>query len=147
MRCLLMILAAVALPAADITVTGAFARATAPSAANGAVFCTLGGGPDELLSATTAAAEGVEMHTVVAIDGGAKRMTPVERIPVPGVLKPGGYHLMLMGLTKPLVEGGAVTLRLTFAKAGAIDAVVPIAGIAAMAAPAELPECCLPPSP
>jgi copper(I)-binding protein len=146
MRTVLLILAAAALHAADavVTVTGAFSRASAPSAANGVVFCTLAGGPDELVSVTSPAAEHVEMHTVVALDGGAKRMTPVERIPVPGVLKPGGYHLMLMGLKKPLVEGGTITLHLTYAKAGASDAVVPIAGIAAMEAPAAEPDCCLP---
>ena len=146
MRTLLLILAATALHAADaaVTVTGAFSRTTAPSAANGVVFCTLAGGPDELVSVTSIAAERVEMHTVITVDGGAKRMTPVERIPVPGVLKPGGYHLMLMGLKQPLVEGGTVTLHLTFAKAGAIDAVVPVAGIAAMEAPAAEPDCCVP---
>lgn len=150
MRFLLLILALIpataVLHAADatVTVTGAFSRATAPGAANGVVFCTFGGGPDELLSATSAVADRVEMHTVVTVEGGAKRMTPVERIPVPGVLKPGGFHLMLMGLKQPLAEGGSLTLRLTFAKAGTIDAVVPVAGIAAMEAPAAEPECCLP---
>lgn len=149
MRFLLLIIAAATLHAADalvatkVTVTGAFSRATAPTAANGAVFCTLGGGPDELLSASTTAAERVEMHTVITVDGGAKRMAPVERIPVPEVLKPGSYHLMLMGLKQPLVEGGTVTLRLTFAKAGVQVAVVPIAGIAAMAAPGGASACCL----
>ena len=141
MRTLLLILAIAALHAADVTVTGAFARATAPSATTGAVFATIGGAADELTGATTAAADRVELHSVVTLDNGAKRMTPVERLAVPVQLKPGSYHLMLMGLKAPLVEASSITLRLTFAKAGIVEVAVPVGGIAASEAPAAAAGC------
>lgn len=37
------------------------------------------------------------------------------------VLKPGGLHIMLMGLKTPLEEGAAFPLTLTFEKAGPLD--------------------------
>ncbi len=146
---LLLLLANVCLAAepapAAVTVTAAYARATAPSAANGVVFARLEGGPDALIAADTDVAQRVELHTITILDSGAKRMTPVERIPVPGDLNPGGFHLMLIGLKQPLVEKATVTLRLTFARAGTITASVPVAGIAAIAAPDGAPACCTEP--
>jgi len=41
-------------------------------------------------------------------------------------LNPGGKHIMLMGLTGPLVEGAEITLTLTFEKAGAIEVSAPV---------------------
>jgi periplasmic copper chaperone A len=142
MRFFLLSLLAVVATAAEVTVSGAFARATAPSAVNGAVFFTMSGGADALLAATSPACERVELHTVVTLENGAKRMTPVPEIPVPGVLKPGSFHLMLMGLTKPLKEGEAVTLTLTFTTAPPQTITVPILGVDAMSAPAAEPACC-----
>ncbi len=36
-------------------------------------------------------------------------------------LKPGGFHLMFMGLKRPLVEDETVMVTLTFEKAGAVE--------------------------
>ncbi len=51
-------------------------------------------------------------------------------IPVPAgqtvELKPGGLHMMFMAVKEPFVEGGKVTVKLTFEKAGAIDVVLPV---------------------
>jgi hypothetical protein len=142
MRWSLLLLFSICLSAADVTVSGAFARATAPTAVTGAAFFTLAGGPDALISATSPVCGRVELHTVVALENGAKRMTPVAEIPVPGVLKPGSFHLMLMDLTKPLKEGEEVALTLTFKTAPAQTVTVPVLGIAAMSAPAAEPACC-----
>jgi copper(I)-binding protein len=52
-------------------------------------------------------------------------MAPVKRLVVPAggraVLKPGGIHLMLMGLKQSLEVNDAFSLTLKFEKAGAID--------------------------
>jgi copper(I)-binding protein len=49
-------------------------------------------------------------------------MHPIERIDIPAggsaKLEPGGYHLMLMGVTKMPAVGETVELTLTFEKAG-----------------------------
>jgi copper(I)-binding protein len=99
---------------------------------NGAVYVTItnrGTIPDALVSATTDAATTVELHETVA-EGGVMKMrhrTKLE-IPMGGRLemKPGGYHIMLLGLKHDLKVGDAVRLTLTFDKAGpiAVDASV-----------------------
>lgn len=71
-----------------------------------------------LVAAHTDAAGMVELHTHVN-DGGIMRMRQVDYIPVPPggttALQPGGYHLMLMMLKKPLVQGEHINITLEFA--------------------------------
>ncbi len=52
----------------------------------------------------------------------AAEITPGE----PSVLQPGGLHVMLMGLTEPLVEGNSLPLTLNFERAGSIEVKVMI---------------------
>ena len=70
-----------------------------------------------LKSASTEVAETVELHKMELIDG-IMKMHRVETIDIPagGVteLKPGGYHLMVIGLKKQLREGDTVTITLHF---------------------------------
>jgi copper(I)-binding protein len=59
------------------------------------------------------------------------------------VLKPGSYHLMLVGLKSVLLPGEVVHLTLNFAKAGPIAVDLPVEGFGATgptAAPAEPPQ-------
>lgn len=151
---LLLVLMANLISAADVVVSQAWSRATSPSMPNGAVFLTIankGDVDDKLVSVASAAAERVELHTVVT-EGDKKRMVPVDGIPVTAkgatMLKPGSYHIMLFGLKQPLVEGQAIALTLTFAHAGAVQATATIAGAAAMASPAAGDDddckCCVP---
>lgn len=78
---------------------------------------------DRLLGASSPAAERVELHRM-AMEGDVMRMRPVESIELPPggrvELKPGGLHLMLMGLKQPLQAGQAVPLTLRFEKAGEV---------------------------
>ena len=57
-------------------------------------------------------------------------MKPVESITLPkGVmveLKPGGYHIMMLKLAKPLKVGDTVKITLTFDKAGIVLVDVPV---------------------
>ena len=47
-------------------------------------------------------------------------------------LKPGGLHIMLMGLRAPLKKGASLELSLIFEKAGdKMTVTVPVAGVAA----------------
>jgi len=80
------------------------------------------GGADKLISASTNVAKTVELHTVIE-ENGVMQMRPVEggiEVPASGnvELKPGGYHVMLIGLTKDLKAGDTVDLTLQFEKAG-----------------------------
>lgn len=134
------LLLAVAVPltlarAGGIEVEGAWARA-AMKGRNGAVFLTIrntGTEDDALVAARGDVAGTIELHTHV-MEEGVMKMRPIERIPVPAgatvELKPGGYHVMLIGLERELREGDRVPLELAFEKAGTmrIEAEVRAAG-------------------
>lgn len=99
---------------------------------NGAAYMTLlntGTVADKLISVSTPAAKKAEIHTHV-MDGGMMKMRPVGALEIPPgdstVLQPGGLHIMLMGLTAPLVEGKAFPLTLNFERAGSIELQVKI---------------------
>ncbi|HEY7609701.1 MAG TPA: copper chaperone PCu(A)C [Alphaproteobacteria bacterium] len=95
-----------------------------------------GTAPDRLVKVTAPAAEKVEVHET-KVEGGMAMMRPVGPVALaPGAtveFKPGGLHVMLMGLAKPLKEGDRLKLVLTFEKAGTIEveAVVEKAGVSA----------------
>jgi copper(I)-binding protein len=114
-----------------LRVDAAWARATAPGAANGAAYFTLTGGDvdDRLLAAGAAVSERVELHTH-ALHDGMMRMTAVHAVEVPAAarveFRPGGYHVMLLGLRAPLVAGSRFPLRLTFARGGVVDVEVEV---------------------
>ncbi|MEX0810038.1 MAG: copper chaperone PCu(A)C [Dongiaceae bacterium] len=114
-----------------------WARATVPSAKNGAIYVAIsneGDTADRLIAVETPMAERAELHTVLMEDGVAK-MRPLEALDLlPGetaLLEPGGIHIMLFGLKGPLVEGETLALTLTFEKAGAIDIELTIEGAGA----------------
>lgn len=116
-----------------------WARASAGAARNGAAFMAIsnrGSEADRLLSASSPAAARVELHTHIMDSDGVMKMRQMEAIELPAGaetrLAPGGLHLMLMGLTAPLVEGTSFPATLTFERAGEITVEVAVEGVAAM---------------
>ena len=72
------------------------------------------------------------------VENGVMQMREITGgLPVPAngsvVLKPGSYHVMLIGLKKPLTAGETFPLTLTFAKAGNISVTVPVQAMGANA--------------
>jgi copper(I)-binding protein len=132
-------LAAELYEAGSITVSAAWARETAPAQQAGGGFMTInnaGNRPDRLLSATSDAADKVEIHTV-SMDGGVMRMRPVAggiATPARGKveLRPGSFHVMFLGLKAPLRRGESVPVTLRFARAGTITARLAVLPIGAM---------------
>jgi copper(I)-binding protein len=128
-----------ALPAwaADIEVSGPFMRASPGMAMSGAGYLTIAnhGGADRLLGAEANVSKTVELHTHIK-DGDVYRMRAVEAIAVPmhGTvqLKPGGDHIMFIGLNEPLKEGTVVPVTLKFEKAGTVKVDMPVLGAGAM---------------
>jgi len=125
--------------AADIAVSSPWARASAPNAPNGACYLEIantGKEPDRLVSASSPVAAKVELHTHL-MDNGVMKMRPVDAFEVapgePQVLRPGGNHIMLMGLKETLKAGARFPVTLTFAKAGAVTVEVPVQDAGAMA--------------
>ncbi len=72
----------------------------------------------------------------MTMDNGVMKMRPVDGLDLPAgkpvTLKPGGYHIMLTGLAKPLQEGQSFPLTLEFAKAGAREVTVSVQKVGAM---------------
>lgn len=118
--------------AGSLTIRDAWARPTAGQTPNGAAYMTItnkGQIPDRLLSVESAASAKTELHTTVA-EGTVMRMRPVPSIDVgPGetvALKPGGLHVMLVGLKAPLAAGRKLSLLMTFEKAGTTNVEVTV---------------------
>jgi copper(I)-binding protein len=114
-----------------ITVEQPWARAAIQGGTGGA-FLTLrnaGTQPDRLLSASSPLARATEIHTTVR-EGDVMRMQPVTAVEVPPggsvTLRPGGLHVMLVGLSQALRPGTTLPLALTFEKAGTIEVQVAV---------------------
>jgi copper(I)-binding protein len=78
---------------------------------------------DKLLSVESDVAKTIELHETKE-SSGMMAMSPVPNIPVPAngkaELKPGGFHVMLIGLNRELKAGDKVQLTLNFEKAGKV---------------------------
>ena len=127
MRAVVLLLAFAASPAvAQITVSDAWTRATAPGAKIAAGYMTIRNASksaDRLVGVSSPAAQKVEPHVTVK-DGDIYRMREVKGYDIPAggsfELKPGGAHLMLMNIKAPFKEGDKVPLTLRFEHAGEV---------------------------
>jgi copper(I)-binding protein len=113
--------AALAQPA-QLEVNNAWARATAGKADTGAAYVTIQSPTaDRLVSLSTPVAKKAELHTM-SMQGMVMKMRPRSGLEIPAgepvTLKPGGDHIMLMGLNQPLRAGQTFPLTLDFEKAG-----------------------------
>lgn len=125
--------------AGSLTIEGAWTRATAEGAKVAAGYLTLrnaGSAADTLVSVSTPAAERGEVHDMSMSDDGVMRMRHLAdgiEIPAGGAieLKPGGTHLMFMGLKDRLVEGGTVPVTLTFKSGASMTVTLPVKALGA----------------
>ena len=114
-----------------IRVEHAWSRAAAQGRP-GVLYMTVtdAGAPDQLTGVDTPVAAKAELHES-SNEGGVMKMRPVAAIPVsprePAVLKPGGYHVMLLGLRKELREGDTFPITLHFASASPVTATAQVA--------------------
>ena len=112
-----------AAPAADaIRVLDPWARATVPGQKVGGVYMEIVSPRDaRLVGVASPAAGTAEVHSMT-MDGGTMRMRAVEALDLPAgtpvKLAPGGYHVMLFDLKKPLVAGQKVPLTLVIEETG-----------------------------
>lgn len=136
----------------ELGIIGQWARTSPADSANGAAYFTIQSSTaDTLLGVKVdpAVAGMAEMHetkmvtpessapmgsgmggdTTMPMSGGMT-MVPMESVDIPAgedvVFEPGGKHVMLMGLAKPLAKGDSFELTLTFEKAGDITITVPV---------------------
>jgi len=141
--------------AGNLSITGAWARATAmsmpatkPAMGGMATQPAMGGGmamggvsaaymviknagsqSDQLVSVSTDVAGKTEVHETTVKDNVAS-MHPIPALDVPAngsvELKPGGYHVMMMDLKQPLTPGQTINLTLNFKSGTVIKLVVPV---------------------
>ena len=107
---------------AQTTVKDPWARATvAQQKASGAFMQLQSAKGGKLVSASSPVAGVVEIHEM-AMEGNVMKMRAVPSLDLPAGkavdLKPGGYHVMLMDLKKPLAAGDTVPLTLVVESAG-----------------------------
>ena len=105
-----------------VEITNAWTRATAPGQQVGAAYMTLTSKADMALESVESPVAGsVEIHSMTMKDG-VMRMRKLETLPLkadqPEHLAPGGFHLMLFDLKKPLKVGETVDFTLHFKDAG-----------------------------
>lgn len=127
----------------QVEIKDAWARATPGGAETGAAYLTIvSPSADRLTGVATPAAKEAELHTMT-MEGGVMKMRPLSGIDLPAgqpvALKPGGMHIMLLGLKQPLKEGASVPVTLTFQKAGTRQVEVPVQKLGAMGAPTGQP--------
>jgi len=132
-----LIAGAAAAQTGQVEVKNAWARATPGKAENGAAYLTIvSPTSDRLTAVSTPEAKTAELH-IMTIEGGVMKMRPLAGIDLaagqPVTLKPGGSHIMLMGLTQPMKQGETFPLTLSFEKAGTKQVTVAVEAPGAMA--------------
>jgi copper(I)-binding protein len=115
----------------SITVEHPYAAVSMAGSKNGAVYFkglkNAGNEIDQLISVKSKMAGKTEIHEM-KMDGDVMKMRALSAIDIPAgsvvsVIKgnPSGYHVMLLGLKKPLKEGDKFPLWLRFKKAGEVE--------------------------
>lgn len=125
--------------AGDLVITQAWSRATPGGAKLGSGYLTIenkGTAPDRLIGGSSELAARIQIHEMT-MNNGIMTMRPLEAglAIEPGKtikLAPGGYHLMLFDLKRPLKQGDRVPITLEFEKAGKVSIVLDVQGIGAM---------------
>jgi copper(I)-binding protein len=104
--------------AQPVTVSEPWARATVPGQkATGAFMKITAQQSSKLIAVSSPAAGVTEIHEM-KMDKDVMRMSAVHALDLPAgqavELKPGGYHVMLMDLQRPLADKSTIPMTLTF---------------------------------
>ncbi len=123
-----LFLAGLSLAQPKIEVKDAWVREVPPNSKMSAAYMVIenkGKEADKLVDASNNVSEITELHET--IEGRMRRVRAID-IPADGKveLKPGGLHVMLINLKKPLKEGDTVELTLKFEKSGEVKVQAPV---------------------
>lgn len=129
----LLLASASTIYASSVSVKNAYVRATPPSLPNSAAFMEVHNSSDKdisIISASSDASKVAELHTHDMKDG-VMKMYQVPKIDIKAnsftTLKPGGFHVMLIGLkTKPLKEEMNVEINLNLSNGQTIKVFAPV---------------------
>ncbi len=122
----------------DLHITKAWTRATPNGAPTGGAFFTVsnnGATADRLMGASSEVAAVIEVHEMSVTDGVMKMKQMVDGLLIePGAtveLKPGRFHMMMIGLPNAIKQGDMVKITLEFEHAGKVDVMFPAAQMGA----------------
>ncbi len=122
----------------DLMITGAWTRQTPPRARAGGGYLTVmnhGKEADRLMGGKAAFAKRTEIHQMSVVNDVMKMRKLGDGLEVPAGgtvhLKPGGYHVMFLGLTEGLKKDAVVEVTLSFEKAGDVTVKMPVAPVGA----------------
>ena len=114
------VLVSMSVYAADVEIIEPYARASMPGKPNSAAFLKIINNADKdvsIIAASSEASEHAELHTHKNEDGMLK-MVQAQKLLIPAKssieLKPGGDHIMLIGLKAPLKAGESTSVTLKF---------------------------------
>ena len=124
--------------AGDLVITQAWTRATPGGAKIAGGYLTIenkGTAPDRLLGGSAEVSDKVQVHEM-AVNNGVMTMRSLDKglAIEPGKivkLAPGGFHLMLTDLKKPLKQGDKVPVTLEFEKAGKVQVTLDVQAVGA----------------
>ena len=124
--------------AGGLKISAAWVRATPKGAPVGGGYLTItnnGTASDRLIGGSSETSTRFEIHNM-SMENGVMMMRPVaagiEIKPGQTVeLKPGGYHVMFVGLKKPFEQGKQIKATLKFEKAGDVSVDFTVEGIGA----------------
>ena len=102
---------------AEVTVTEAWVRTTVPEQKASGAYMKIRSSEDaKLVAASSPVARTVEVHEMTMADN-VMKMRAIGALALPAgqtvELKPGGYHVMLIGLVKPIERDQRVPMILT----------------------------------
>lgn len=131
--------------ASKISVVSAIAKPSLSGSNNSAAYVTLKNDNDEdvvIISAkaqtgpkrtSSTIANKTEMHLVATDDRGVSKMVPVNRLVIPAkstlTMKPGGIHIMLLNLKKPLSYDDKFYVNFVVENAGIMQVEVKVGNI------------------
>ena len=99
------------------------------------VINNAGNTQDRIISATSPAAQRIELHTHTMKDG-IMRMRPVKGVDIPAksqvAFKSGGYHMMVFGLKPTVKPGDKISITVFFEKTGALEIKAPVKSLMKM---------------
>ncbi|MEC8482350.1 MAG: copper chaperone PCu(A)C [Pseudomonadota bacterium] len=118
--------------ASDIQLSNPAVRAMPPGAPASGAYVTVTNHSDQdryLVAAESDVADAVEVH-LSEMQGDTMKMYQVEQVLVPAhgqaQLKPGSYHIMMMGLKKPLKAGDQVAFTLVMKNGERLPLIAPV---------------------
>lgn len=119
-----------------VTITKPWARPSPPGLTVSALYFVVenkGDQADRLIGQSSPIASRADLHET-RMEGGMARMRPVRSLTIPakGRVKaePGGLHMMLIGLTRPLTIGERIPVTLQFERAGIVTIEAVVANVA-----------------